>query len=75
MSIVEFKYNTFKKLQADSLDNKQKLDFLVKQTATFVDESSTVRKGIDYLTLLFVVQIAIEFTFLILLKRNSGRQD
>jgi hypothetical protein len=75
MSVVEFKYRTFKKIEADSLDTKQKLDLLVNETTKFVDDSSHVRKGVLYLTVLFGLQIAIEFVFLILVKANYGRQE
>jgi hypothetical protein len=74
MSIVEFKYKTFKKFEADSLDAKQKVELLVDETTKFIDDSSRVRKGIHYLTLLFGFQIAAEFVFLILSK-SSRRQD
>jgi regulatory protein YycI of two-component signal transduction system YycFG len=70
MSIVEFKYKTFKKIEADSLDTKRKLDLLVDETTKFIDDSSRVKNGVHYLTLLFVLQIIAEFVFLIISKKR-----
>jgi regulatory protein YycI of two-component signal transduction system YycFG len=74
MSIVEFKYKTFKKIEADSLNSKQKLDILVDETTNFIDDSTRVRKGIHYLTLLFVLQIIVEFVFLVLSRQSVKRE-
>jgi hypothetical protein len=75
MSIVEFKYKTFKKIEADSLDAKQKVELLVNETTKFVGDSARVRNGVHYLTLLFGLQITAEFVFLILSKKSFKRQD
>jgi hypothetical protein len=75
MSIVEFKYNTFKKIDTDSLDTKRKVELLVNETTKFIDDSSRVRIGIHYLTLLFVLEIMGEFVFLILSKKGLKQQD
>jgi hypothetical protein len=74
LSIVEFKYNTYKKLNTDSLDNKQKLDIILKDTTEFIDDSSRVKAGVNYLTLLFILLIVSEFFFLITTKK-SPRPD
>ena len=75
MSIVEFKYKTFKKIETDSLDTKRKLDLLVNETTKFIDDSTRVRKGIRYLTLLFGLLVVVELGFLIFTKRNyRGRE-
>jgi len=73
-SIAEFKFKMFQKIQTDSLDSKHKLTLLVDETTKFIDDSSRVKKGINYLTLLFALLIVVEFVFLVLAKRN-GRQD
>jgi hypothetical protein len=73
-SIAEFKYKTYKKIEADSLDTKQKAELLVNETTKFIDDSSRVRNGVRYLTLLFVLQIIAEFVFLILSKKFSSNK-
>jgi hypothetical protein len=75
MSIVEFKYKTFQKLAADSVDNKNKVEQLVNETTKFINDSSRVRTGIHYLTLLFVLQIIAEFVFLFISKKGLRQQD
>lgn len=75
MSIVEFKYKTFKKIAPDSLDVKRKLDLLANETTKFIDDSTRVRKGIHYLTLLFGIVIVAELVFLIFAKQNYGRNE
>jgi hypothetical protein len=74
MSIAEFKYKTYKKLEIDSLDTKQKVDMLINETSKFIDDSSRVRNGVRYLTLLFVLQIIAEFVFLIRSKKVSSNK-
>jgi serine kinase of HPr protein (carbohydrate metabolism regulator) len=74
-TIAEFKFKMFKKMQTDSLDSKHKLELLVNETTKFVDDSSRVRKGIHYLTGLFTLLVVVEFGFLIMGKRNYGRQE
>jgi hypothetical protein len=74
MSVVEFKYKTFKKIEADSLNAKRRLDLLVNETTQFIDSSDRVRIGIRYLTLLFVLQLTIELVFVVLSKTNIKRQ-
>jgi hypothetical protein len=75
MSIAEFKYKTYKKIEADSLNTKRKIELLVNETNKFMDDSSRVKSGVHYLTLLFVLQIIVEFVFLILSKKVSKQQD
>jgi hypothetical protein len=70
MSIVEFKYKTFKKIETDSLDPKRKLDLLVNETTNFIDDSTRVKKGIHYLTILFGLLVVAELCFLIFTKRT-----
>src|SRR5690242_6232779 len=65
-SIPQFKFKMFQKIRTDSLDTRQKVDVLVNETTKFVEGSSTTRKGIHLLTLLFALWIAVEFVFLIL---------
>lgn len=74
MSIVEFKYKTFKKIETDSLDTKRKLDLLVNETTKFIDDSTRVKKGIHYLTLLLATLAVVELGFLFFTKRNYGRR-
>jgi hypothetical protein len=75
MSIAEFKYKTYKKIEGDSLDAKRKVQLLVNETSKFIDNSSRVRNGVRYLTLLFVLLIIAEFAFLILSKKDLRQQD
>jgi regulatory protein YycI of two-component signal transduction system YycFG len=75
ISLVEFKYKTFKKIEADSLNVKQKVKLLVNETTKFIDDSSRVRNGVHYLTLLIGLQTIAEFVFLILSKNTFTRQD
>ena len=75
MSFVEFKYKTFKKIETDSLDTKRKVELLVNETTKFIDNSSRVRNGVRYLTLLFVLQIIAELVFLILSKKGLKQQN
>jgi hypothetical protein len=63
------------KLRNDSLSSKHKLDLLLKETTKFIDDSSPVREGIHYLMGLLGLLVATEMGFLILEKRNSGRQE
>lgn len=74
MSIVEFKYKTFKKIEMDSLDAKRKLDLLVNETTKFIDDSTRVKNGIHYLTLLFGILVVVEVGFSIFTKGNNGRR-
>ena len=64
----------FQKIQTDSLDSKQKLDLLVDETTKFVDSSSRVKKGIQYLTLLLVLLVLVEVIFFVLVKRNKQQE-
>ncbi len=73
-SIAEFKFKTIEKLRTDSLDAKHKLDLLVNETTKFVDHSAHVREGIRYLMGLLVLWAFVEMGFMILEKRNSGRE-
>ena len=64
-TIAEFKFKMFQKIRTDSLDSKQKVDLLVNETTKFVEGSSTTRKGIHQLSLLFALLIVVEFAFVI----------
>ena len=74
-TIAEFKFKMIEKLRTDSLDSKHKLDLLLNETTKFIDDSSHVREGIHYLIGLLGLWVAIELGFLILEKRNYGRQE
>lgn len=73
-TIANFKYKMIEKLQTDSLNSKQKLDVLVNETTKFMDDSAHVRNGIRYLMALLGLFVATELGFLLVQKRNSGRQ-
>jgi hypothetical protein len=75
LSVAEFKYKTYKKIETDSLDTKQKVDLLINDTSKFIDDSTRVRNGVRYLTLLFVLQLIAEFVFLILSKKVSRNKN
>jgi hypothetical protein len=75
LSIAEFKYKTYKKIETDSLDTKQKVDLLINETSKFIDDSSHVRNGVRYMTLLFVLQLIAEFIFLILSRKVSRNKN
>jgi hypothetical protein len=70
-SIAEFKLKMFQKIQTDSLGSKDKLNLLANETTKFIDDSFRVKKGINYLTLLFALLIVVEFVFLVQAKRNN----
>ena len=74
-SIAEFKLKMIQRIQTDSLDSKKKLDLLLNETTKFVEDSSHVREGIHYLMRLLGLWIVIELVFLLLEKRNFGRQE
>ena len=74
-TIAEFKFKMIEKIRTDSLDSKHKLDLLLNETTKFIDDSSHVREGIHYLVGLVGLWVAIELGFLILEKRNYGRQE
>jgi hypothetical protein len=75
VTVAEFKYNMFKKIESDSLDTKHKLDLLVDETSTFIDDSSRIQKGIHYLTLLFATVVIVEIGFLIFERKYYRRQE
>jgi hypothetical protein len=66
LSVAEFKVKMFQKMQADSLNSKQKLETLMDDTEKFIDNSSRVRKGIHYLTLLLALVVVVEVVFVML---------
>ncbi len=74
-TIAEFKFKMMEKIRTDSLDNKHKVDLLLKETTKFIDNSSHVREGIHYLLGLLALWAAIELGFLILQRRNYRRQE
>ena len=74
-TIAEFKFKMIEKVLTDSLNSKHKLELLLNETTKFIDDSSHVREGIRYLMGLLGLLVAIELGFLILEKRNSGRQE
>lgn len=65
----------FDQIRQDSLDSKERSELLVNETTKFVDDSSRVRKGIHYLTVLFALIVVVEFIFLIVGRQNYGRQE
>lgn len=75
LSIAEFKYKTFEKIEKDSLDARSKLDLLLNETTKFIDDSPLVRKGIIYLTLLLGLLIMVELAFSIVGKRSYGQNE
>jgi hypothetical protein len=70
-SVVEFKFNMLQNIRADSLDSRQKLDMVRRETTKFIDGSSHVRRGLDYLMGLLALAIVVELGFLVLKKRNQ----
>ncbi len=64
-TIAEFKVKMIEKLRTDSLDSKQKVDLLVKETTKFIDDSAHVRKGVHYLMGLLGLWITVELGYLI----------
>lgn len=69
-TVVEFKYEMFKKVQTDSLDSKHKLDMMLRETNRFMDSSSYVKNGVHKLMMLFAIWALTEFGFVILKKRD-----
>jgi hypothetical protein len=74
-SVAEFKFKMYKRLKTDSLDTRHKLDLVVNETRRFIDNSSQVRNGIDYLMGLLGVTIVFELAFLVLDKRASDTKE
>jgi hypothetical protein len=72
-SVVEFKISMLQKLRADSLNSKQKAELLVGETAKYVEDTSRVKTGLNYLTLLFAIVIIVECIFLILGKTYTAQ--
>jgi hypothetical protein len=70
LSVAEFKVKMYQKINTDSLNTKDKVDLLVNETSKFVDESSRVRKGTQYLSALFGLLVVAELVFLIVIKRT-----
>jgi hypothetical protein len=70
-TVAEFKYEMYKKVQADTLDSKHKLDMVFRETDKFMDSSAHVKKGLHNLTGLFALWVVIEFIFLIFKKRRA----
>lgn len=73
-SIVEFKLKMVEKIRKDSLDAKHKLDLLMDETTKFIDDSSHVKEGIQYLVGLLTMWAVIELGFVVRENRNYGRQ-
>lgn len=74
-TIVEFKIKMIEKIRTDSLNAKHKLDLLVNETTKFMDHSTNVKKGINYLIQLLVLFVVSELFFLILKKKNDSRKE
>jgi hypothetical protein len=74
-SIAEFKLKMIEKIRTDSLESKDKLELLLKETTEYIDDSSHVRDGIHYLMRLLGLWVIIELVFLVVDKRNYGRQE
>lgn len=74
MSVAEFKFKTFQKLRTDTLGTAHKINLLLHESTTFMDESTHVQKGFHYFLQLLGLIIAIEVGFVILRLRNSGHR-
>jgi len=72
-TIADFKFRMIEKIRTDSLDAKHKLDLLLKETTTFIDDSSHVKKGIHHLLGLVGLWGVIELGFFILQRRNDDK--
>jgi hypothetical protein len=70
-SIVEFKVKMYEKLKTDSLDSKAKVDLLFNETTKFVDDSSRLKRGLNYLTAILTLMIIAELVFVILGNNRS----
>jgi hypothetical protein len=75
VSVAEFKFKMYQKISKDSLDANAKLNLVLNETSKFIDDSSHVRRGVNYLTGLFVLLIIAEFTFLMVSKSNYRRSE
>jgi hypothetical protein len=73
-SVAEFKFKMYQKLATDSLDSKRKVELLVDETARYVKDTSHVKRGLNYLTLLFTMAVIVELAFLISGKVNHGQK-
>jgi uncharacterized membrane protein len=72
-SVAEFKFKMFQKLKTDSLDSKHKVELLVDETTKYVNHTSRVKKGLNYLTLLFTLVVVVEIVFLIVGKASYAQ--
>src|SRR5258708_4450983 len=70
-SIAEFKFKMFQNLKTDSLDSKHKLNLVVDETSKFINDSSRVKKGITFLTLIFGLWVVTEIIFVVQDKRKG----
>ena len=74
--IAKFKFETFNKIQADSLNTERKLDYLVKETRKFnkqLDEDSPqIRVAVRYVLIVVGLLIAAEVWFLITKDRRPA---
>jgi hypothetical protein len=76
-TIAEFKFETLKKLKADSLDSQDQVDVLINETKKFNDqvaEDSPIRKGFRYLTATLVLFVLFELSFWMIEKNKPNRQ-
>lgn len=74
-TIAEFKFKMIQKINADSLNSKHKAELVLNETTKFIDDSSRVRKGMQYLMGLLGLWAVIEVCFLILRQRNYTQPD
>jgi hypothetical protein len=74
--IAKFKFETFNKIKADSLDTEHKFDLLVNETTKFteqmIEDSPQMREGVRYLIGVAGLLIAVELGFLIAKRRRPG---
>jgi hypothetical protein len=74
--IAKFKFDTFNKLKADSLDAEHKVDVLVDETQKFSEQiskdSPQIRDGMRYLITVVGILIAVEIVFFVAKRRRPG---
>lgn len=71
-SIVEFKLEMLEKIRKDSLNTQDKLETVIDETSKFVDESSRIKRGTNYLLLLLVVVVITEIVFAIRTRKQQS---
>ena len=79
-TIARFKIEAFNKVQTDSLNNKDKVDMLVKETTKLsgqINEDSSAREVIYYLIGIVGLFIASELVFFIMERKGifNGNQN